>query len=113
MDDEKDLSLPENNDAIPNDNPDPEVMANDMIPPEFKPEDPHFAQRIMQQLETSEMAKVSEDLILQRRYKHDAGGGEYFLLSDMNTGAEVSVSLSQIVKTKSIEELRRLLADGQ
>ncbi len=113
MNEEKDLSQPENNDFIPQDAPDPEVMDNEMIPSEFKPEDPHFVQRIMQSIEKNNIAQVGEDLTLQRRYKHDGGGGEYFLLSDTSTGAEAKVELSQIAKAKSIEELRSLIENVQ
>jgi hypothetical protein len=113
MKDEKDLSLPENNDLIPQDGPNIETNANPMVPYYMKEDDPRFTEGILGQLETSEMARVGEDLTLQRRYKHDAGGGEYFLLSDTNTGAEVNITLSQITKAKSIEELKGLLENGQ
>ncbi len=111
---EKDLSLPENNDFIPQDGPDPEVNANPFVPESLKEDDPHFAEKIMEQLSTGEIARVGEDLILQRRHLHEDGqsGGENFKLSD-TSGKEIIVTLPQIAKVRSEKDLRALLGEDK
>ena len=109
--DDLDLSLPENNSFIPKENDeDPAVTANDFIRPEDKQIDTAFNEKLLKQLQDSELARVGEDLILQRRYKHDGGGGESFTLQDTNTGAERSgISLTQLASVHSEDDLRKLL----
>ena len=110
--DDLDLSLPENNSFIPKENDeDPEVTANPLILPEHKQIDPHFGEKILKQLQDSELAQVGEAFILQRRYKHNnASGGEEFVLSD-GSGVERRISLTQLAGVHSEDDLRKLLEE--
>lgn len=104
--DEKDYSDPSVNDYIAGqgDTMSPEDRANEFIPESEK--SPKPIGNILKQLENSEMATIGEDIIVQRRYKHEGAGGEFFLIS--NGEEEKEISLSELAKVASEEDLRAL-----
>lgn len=105
----EDLSLPENNEQIPQGDPlSPEDRTNPLIPEDSKSSAPAGnASSILKQLENSENAKVG-NIMVQRRYKHDGeAGGEDFTLTNIDTGEEVEgIQLSELAKVKDEAELK-------
>ncbi len=107
-----DFRNPAENDLIPTPGDDPGISdgaaENDLIPDDQKPPKTINDTFIFAQLQKNEMAQVGT-ILIQRKYRHEGTGGEFFSLLDTSTNREISsVELSDLAKVKTEKDLRAM-----
>ena len=108
---EKDLTLPENNDFIPREDGQDiseDLAQNELVRAEDKPP---IGKYILKKLGTTESCGIG-DIIINRRFKNAEGetGGEEFSVAN-RAGKEIRLTLAQLASIATQQQLEDLLEE--